>query len=257
MLAHAILKFLLCLSNVGLIANLTGCFVYDTHFPAFSIVATFSINFWCVVAVAGSIHEVERYDSIHKFPEFRSPCKISLRLENLWYDIVTCSHVSSCLFRNSLRIAWTGLSTIYSFLSKIVHSSRTESYIPFFVHSLPSFHLFPFAMAFPTLYSSSINRTQTPASKTLKTPKPTYTSFAGDPHHQNLHRSQPSLVYQSRVVPAPAHMLRTVRTRHLRQYTMNQSKSCRKIRTFRHILDWTPDLWNFYKKKSPGVFLEC
>jgi hypothetical protein len=66
MLAHAILKFLLCLSNVGLIAYLAGCFVYDTHFPAFSIVGTFSINFRRAVAVAGSIHEVARYDYIER-----------------------------------------------------------------------------------------------------------------------------------------------------------------------------------------------
>ena len=39
---------------------------------------------------------------------FRSPWKISLRLENLWYDIITRSHVSPCLFRNSFSIAWTG-----------------------------------------------------------------------------------------------------------------------------------------------------
>jgi ABC-type sulfate transport system permease component len=68
MLAHAILKFLLCLSNVGLIAYLAGCFVYDTHFPAFYVVGTFSINFRRAVAVAGAIPEVARYDSIHKFP---------------------------------------------------------------------------------------------------------------------------------------------------------------------------------------------
>jgi hypothetical protein len=30
-----------------MIAYLAGCFVYDTHFPAFSIVGTFSINFRC------------------------------------------------------------------------------------------------------------------------------------------------------------------------------------------------------------------
>jgi hypothetical protein len=33
--------------------------------------------------------------------QFRSPWKISWRLENFWYDIDICSHVSSCLFRNS------------------------------------------------------------------------------------------------------------------------------------------------------------
>jgi hypothetical protein len=72
MLAHVILKLLLCLSNVGLIAYLAGCFVYDTHFPAFSIVGTFSINFRSAVAVAGLTHEVARYDSIHKFPVYVS-----------------------------------------------------------------------------------------------------------------------------------------------------------------------------------------
>ncbi len=40
---------------------------------------------------------------------FWSPWKISLRLENLWYDIVRHSHVSSCLFHKSFRIMWTGL----------------------------------------------------------------------------------------------------------------------------------------------------
>jgi hypothetical protein len=55
MLAHTIFKFLLFLSNVGLITYLAGCFVYDTHFPAFSIVGTFTINFLCAVAVAGSV----------------------------------------------------------------------------------------------------------------------------------------------------------------------------------------------------------
>ncbi len=40
---------------------------------------------------------------------FRSPWKISRRLENLWYDIDIRSHASSCLFRNSFSIAWIAL----------------------------------------------------------------------------------------------------------------------------------------------------
>ncbi len=44
MLAHTIFKFVLYLSNVGLIAYLAGCFVCVTNFAAFSIVGTFSIN---------------------------------------------------------------------------------------------------------------------------------------------------------------------------------------------------------------------
>jgi hypothetical protein len=41
--------------------------------------------------------------------QFRSPWKISQRLENLWYDIDIHSHVSPCLFCNSFSIAWARL----------------------------------------------------------------------------------------------------------------------------------------------------